>query len=397
MSLLSSRPALRWAVPVGVLAAALAAGGVDSVLSANAAPSLPERSAEQLLVDLQNARVQNFSGTVVQKADLGMPSLPAAGSQGSSNLTSLISGTHTLRVWSAGPEKMRFALLGTLGESDVIRNKQDLWTWSSSENSATHYRLSENAGTEKELPLQPPLGAKSPLPTTPADAADQLLKAIDPSTKVSTDGTAKVAGRSAYELVLEPRDTASRVSQVRLAVDATKHIPLRVQVFPKGSGKPALEVKFEQISFATPSDEQFRFTAPRGTKVTEGKLFGADGEHPDLPGKAGAPGKPDGLEKPGALAGAKPTIIGKGWTSVLVLHGAKLPEIADKQGGHDGGNPLAGVLSSLPKVDGAWGSGTLLKSKLFSALLTDDGRLLVGAVSPEQLYAAAADPAAKVK
>jgi len=51
---------------------------------------------------------------------------------------------------------------------------------------------------------------------------------------------------------------------------------------------------------------------------------------------------------------------------------------------------LGGVLDRLPRVSGSWGSGRLLSGKLFSALLTDDGRVLVGAVAPELLYAAAA-------
>jgi len=52
------------------------------------------------------------------------------------------------------------------------------------------------------------------------------------------------------------------------------------------------------------------------------------------------------------------------------------------------GGSLAQVLQMLPKVSGSWGSGHLLRGTLFSALLTDDGRLVVGAVAPEALYAA---------
>ncbi len=43
-------------------------------------------------------------------------------------------------------------------------------------------------------------------------------------------------------------------------------------------------------------------------------------------------------------------------------------------------------MNSLPKVSGSWGSGHLLTSALFSALITDDGRVLAGAVAPEKLY-----------
>ena len=48
------------------------------------------------------------------------------------------------------------------------------------------------------------------------------------------------------------------------------------------------------------------------------------------------------------------------------------------------------MLKVLPTVSGAWGSGHLLRGTLFSALLTDDGRVAVGAVAPEALYAALA-------
>jgi hypothetical protein len=75
-----------------------------------------------------------------------------------------------------------------------------------------------------------------------------------------------------------------------------------------------------------------------------------------------------------------------------VFRNITLPDAASSGGGS---NPLDAILNSLPDVSGDWGSGKLLRSNLFTGLLTDDGRLLVGAVSPEKLYAAASDPAAK--
>src|SRR3982751_6218552 len=133
MSIFTSRPAVRWLVPVAVAAAAVGGGALLNTLSAIASPTLPPRSAAQLLVDLQTARLDGLSGTVVQTADLGIPALPAIGA-GSSDLSSLVSGSHTLRVWYAGPDSARLALLGTLGESDVIRVGRDVWTWSSQSN-----------------------------------------------------------------------------------------------------------------------------------------------------------------------------------------------------------------------------------------------------------------------
>jgi len=52
------------------------------------------------------------------------------------------------------------------------------------------------------------------------------------------------------------------------------------------------------------------------------------------------------------------------------------------------------LLKSATRVSGAWGSGRLLRTSLVSALITDNGRMFVGAVQPSVLYAAAAQAAA---
>ena len=96
MSVFTSRPALRWLVPAAVTATVLGGGAALRTLTASADPTLPARSAAQLLVDLQTARLDGLSGTVVQRADLGLPALPVSG-QGSSELSSLVSGSRSTR------------------------------------------------------------------------------------------------------------------------------------------------------------------------------------------------------------------------------------------------------------------------------------------------------------
>ncbi len=211
-------------------------------------------------------------------------------------------------------------------------------------------------------------------PITPQKAADAALSAISPTTKVSTDGTAVVAGRNAYELVLEPKDTGSLVESVRIAIDGKTHVPTRVQIFARNSQDPSFEVGFTSFDPSTPSSTAFKFNPPPGTKVTEGSTPKSH--------EGALPGARSGLRTPAdqASAAAKPRIVGTGWTSVVV---ARLPE-----GAISGSGQASRVLRVLPKVSGTWGSGHLLKGTLFSALLTDDGRVVVGAVAPEALYAA---------
>ncbi len=366
MSVLSRHPAVRWTIPIAAVGIALGGTAVATQLSASADSTLPPRSAAQLLVDVQTARISAGSGTVVEKADLGLPSLPVAGGSGSSELSALLSGNHTLRVWYSGPSKVRAALLGTLGESDVIRNGSDLWFWSSDKNTATH-RLLPTDGVGEKTPTVNDLGGLTGSTMTPQQAADRALAAVGTTTSVSTDPAARVAGRDAYELVLAPKGTGSLIKEVRIAVDAVQHVPLRVQVFARNASEPSAEVGFTQVSFTRPADSQFRFSPPPGAKITAASTPSATSSTADRArGKAGS---------------AARNIAGSGWTSVVQ---EKLPATVDQLAAKDG--QLAGVLQTLPKVSGSWGSGRLLSSNLFSLLLTDDGRVLAGAVPPDELY-----------
>jgi outer membrane lipoprotein-sorting protein len=366
MSVMSSRPALRWLVPAAAVAVVVGGGAAVGTLAATAEPSLPPRTAQQLLVDLQTARLDGLSGTVVQSADLGLPNLPnLSGGSGTANIAALLTGTNQLRVWYSGPDKTRVALMGTLGETDVIRNGKDLWLWSSEQNKATHRTISDADAKAHQLP--------SDLPITPQEAADRALAAVDPSTEVTVGRSATIAGRDAYELVLAPRDKASLVGQVRIAIDATEHVPLRLEIYPKGSDETAFQIMFTQVDFARPDDAQFRFNPPPGAKVEE---------------STGTPVKPDasapghGAKVPGD---SDLTTVGEGWTTVAVV-----------KGGEDDGKAketkeAAQVLSLLTPVSGAWGSGHLLSGRLFSVLLTDSGTIYAGLVAPERLYEVATE------
>ncbi|WP_406832014.1 DUF2092 domain-containing protein [Pedococcus sp. KACC 23699] len=370
MSLFTERPALRWAAPVGA-AALVAAVALVAGRSASAVPSLPPRTPAQLLADVQQARPAGLSGTVVQTSKLGLPELPGVngfGGGSSSSLSSTVTGTHTWRLWYAGPTRSRLALVGSLGESDVIRNGRDLWVWSSTDKSATHALVPDEV---KHASAAPPALEPDNLPKTPQDAARLALAAVDPTTSVTTSGATSVAGRSAYDLLLRPKDADSLVSQVRISVDAQEHIPLRVQVYSTKAANPAFEVGFTAVSFAKPEASQFAFNPPPGTTVKQATL--------PTPGAGVATKAPQHSTSP------RPTVVGRGWASVVVT---KLPTQATSRSASSG--QLARLLRTLPTVSGSWGRGHLLNGTLFSAVLTDDGRLAIGAVTPQRLYAALA-------
>ena len=226
------------------------------------------------------------------------------------------------------------------------------------------------------------------LPPTPEDAAKAALAAIDPTTRAEVGPAVVVAGRTAYELVLTPKDSTTLVAQVRLAVDGERHLPLRVQVFSTKQSTPAIEVGFTSIDFSAPEARQFEFTPPPGTTVTEGMPEGLGDKAAGMPTEPGA--------GTAAAKAAAPRAVGTGWSRVVV---ATMPATTDAAPGGgtaaDGGlGQLQSLLGALPQVSGAWGSGRVLEGTLFSLVLTDDGRVALGAVAPDALYAALAAPAA---
>ena len=181
-----------------------------------------------------------------------------------------------------------------------------------------------------------------------------------------------MADRPARELVLAPTDDRSLISQVRIAVDDATSAPLRVQVLGEDAATVA-EIGFTAVDFSAPDAGQFSFNPPPGAEVTEKGAL-------DAP-EAREPGTAD--REAAEAAKASTRVVGEGWTTVVV---SKLPA-----GSTDAASGQLGtVLATLPTVSGSWGSGKLLAGTAFSAVLTDDGRVAVGAVAPQLLYDALA-------
>jgi outer membrane lipoprotein-sorting protein len=352
-----SRPGLRWAAPLAIVLVAAGSGLVAS--TATAQPHLPPTTPEQLLVDLQNVSVDALSGTVEQEANLGIPAIPSAGGTDSSEFNSLLTGKHRLGVWYAAPDKARVALYGDLGESDLIRNGDDVWTWSSQENKATHRTVAAD-------PAEP---TPSEVPKTPQEAAQRFIEAISPTTELTIDSTVTVAGRPAYDLVARPKDQGSLVTQSRLAVDGETHLPLRAEVF--AGDTTVFHIGYTEINFAQPDPKVFEFTPPPGAEVTEVPPRTTDEKSPS----------PDQRSPEESDA---PKVIGKGWTTVMIRD---VPANLDSRS-DQGDEQLRAFLRQLPEVSGSWGTGRLLSGTAFTAVVTDDGRLAIGSVTPEVLYAA---------
>jgi outer membrane lipoprotein-sorting protein len=262
----------RWAVPAGAVAVVGIVIGASAVASA-AQPSLPARSVAQLLAEVQAGASKPLgpvSATIQQTANLGLPALPQiSGLGGDSGALSTIAGTTSVSIWYLDQRHIRIARPVPMGERDLRLDGTQLWLWDSKTQTATHVLL----------PGQPPKaapGSHQLAPNVPSEsplaAARQVLKLIGTSTNVTLGPNATVAGRPAYQISISPKGSGSLVSKILIAIDASRHIPLQVQVYARSSASPAYQIGYTALTFGRPAMSNFSFTPPSGAKVKTVKL-----------------------------------------------------------------------------------------------------------------------------
>lgn len=250
-----------------------------AVASAEAAPSLPSRTAAQLLAEVaQGSKVPlgPLSATVQETSNLGLPQLPAFAQQGNGPGMFSSGGSKSISIWYRDPQQVRVAEMVQAGETDLRLNGRTLWVWVSKTQTATRYMLPAHFSgvpVNKRNGLVLPSrhsgfsAAGNSIPDTPQAAAAQLLKAVGPTTVVSVQRNVYVAGQAAYQLSLVPRSSKSLVGSVLIAIDAARRIPLRVQVYTRASSALAYSIGFTALTFGAPAASNFSFTPPAGATV----------------------------------------------------------------------------------------------------------------------------------
>jgi len=362
---------VRWVVPT--VAVVVVGGGIaaSAISVAQAAPDLPAKTPAQLLADIASTqKIPPLTGTVVETADLGLPQLPQVGNP--TSLTSLITGSHTVKVYWLDATHFRLAMPQTMTESDLVRNGATVWLWESADNTVTKYSIAGHEGKAAKPADLPAL--------TPQQAANDALQAVGKTTVVSVDSNVSVAGEAAYQLVLAPKDSRSTIGSIAIAIDAKTSVPLRVQVFAKGAATPAFQVGYTQISYVAPASANFNFTPPPGATYDNAS-------------------KPEaGQQDAGPAPAGEPGTYGSGWLTVAEVPASLLSEAAGKPApatapsgsgvfGADGRAAVSAFLGAGKQVSGSWGSGQLIHTSLVNVLIVGN-ELYIGAVDPSVLEAA---------
>ena len=342
---------------LSVAAAGTAAGVIGLVVLATPAgageapPALPPVSAQELVQSvLDTESIPAFAGSVAIENNLGLP-IPGMPKSG---------GGDAVQVWADGSGKGRLAIAGRASETTIVDDGATVWVWNSDERTVTKVPHPEGAADK-------PLEGKF---ADPAAAAAELVTSMQQDSTVSVDGTARVADRPVYQLVLAPKPSErTLLREIRVSVDSELRIPLQVEVLANGQADPAVKVGFTEFSDAQQDPKLFSFTPPAGATVSEKDV------ETEMHGQS-----VDDL-----LAAADLKFVGRGWDIVAT---GKVPEEA-LQGAQDmagaSGQDVFKLLGTIGKeVHGDFGTGYVLSASVGTVLITEDGKVAIGAV-PEQV------------
>lgn len=338
----------------GLALSALPAGADDE-------PVLPEIGAEELVASALAAEAPAFAGVAELKNELGLPAVP-----GTEALD-----FETVRVFHDGAEGARVQVERQASELTLVKNAQEAWAYDSQERTAKGLTWdaadADAARGHAEAEL-----------ADPSQAAAEIIERLRPTSDIFVDGTAKVADRAAYELVLTPKPSEKTLlREITVAIDAETRIPLRFDVFANGTSDPVLSLGFVELELGAQDADLFEFTPPEGAEVETTEADDAAGELRD--------GGEDAVEE-------RATTVGDGWDTVVIGEApAEAPSEGSFEGGPQGGQDLSGMLEQIgTPVSGAFGSGTHVQVAVGGVVLTDDGRIAAGAV-PRQVLVDALD------
>ena len=389
----------RW-VPSIAVPAVIAVGAIAVPLQANAI-DLPDLSPQQVMVLMQGADVTEFSGTIVKSSNLGLPTLEFSSMMSedsiaqmeekmpaemadfvpsvieSNTLTQaieLISGSHTIRVYVSGQDKLRAQILDPMSQRDLIVNGNEFWVYDAKMATALTGTIDIEADPAKQAEAeQKVLDYADSIAldlSSPEAIADYLVSMVDETSQIEVGKDHSVAGRSAYQLIISPDSPNSLVASAAVSVDSETGMPLKVEIFSTTQVEAAMTVGFESISFGSVDQGLFSFTPPAGTSV---ETFDADELMATL----------DGYEKPEGYVSdyevpAEPKVLGSDWDSVV--HLAALP--ADIPQDLMATELFADMLTEVP-------GGKVFSTPLVNVLLTDSGEVYMGAVTIDYLLSLA--------
>mgnify|MGYP000014458095 CR=1 FL=1 len=407
----------KW-IPALVAPATVVALSIAVPMQANAVIDLPDKSASEILQMMNSEPDMSFSGRVTKVSNLGLPPIgnmpdvsesmveemeenmpegmedfiPRVTNSGVfTDVLEIISGTHEARIYVDGPDKLRIQILDPMSERSLTVNGDTVWVYDDDKLAAQFMTMDSAELEAKKAEYESENSADieqriADLPfdiNNPAEVADYVLAEASEYSAITVGVDQNVAGRAAYELIATPLAAETTVDYVSVAVDAETGMALNVKIMAKGQIEPAMELGFTSIDYSTPAASIFEFTPSSDVTVTEMEMpeeFTIDGQtytkeelQAELESKKPTEAEYEELKAQYEAMENKPVVYENGWASVVEM------TLSDDM-------PVEMFESELfsemtQQVDG----GKVISTSLVNVLITDDGRVLAGAVNTDYL------------
>jgi outer membrane lipoprotein-sorting protein len=354
---LSTRRLLAIVGAVAVLA--LTAGIAQGALSGGS-PTPDPKPLDRAVVDALNApKVDGLTASVTFDNNL----VPA-GSLPEGSTSPLLSGAKG-RLWVTDDGRFRVELQSQAGDAQVASDGKQVTVFDASSNTAYRFDVPQErrneggADRDKHGPVT-------------LDQVDKAIAEISKHWSLSGADPTSTAGEPTYTVRISPRDDGGLLGAAELAFDAGNGIPLRAAVYADNQKEPVLQLKADDVSFASVPDSDVSVTPPANARVVDmssrqqrahdehGKpshIEGPDAVQSKVDFQLAAPASVAGLPRQGVRllqhgdeSGAV-VVYGKGLGAIAVIE-QKAGKEGQRQGGGDRDEQLR-----LPQVniDGATG------------------------------------------
>jgi hypothetical protein len=366
VSVVAGQTRRRWAVVVGVVVLLCALPSIDSALPVSV-PSVPPA---QLRAHIMASASTPYAGYAESDASFGLPSL-----EGLAGVSSLLDGITRMRVWQANLNYWRVDVLNDVGEDDTYQTPHGSYLWNSQ-----NELLTQVVG---KYPIRLP----RPADFLPPALAIRLLREAGGRARLTRLPARRVAGIAAAGLRLTPDDPASTIAQVDIWAEPGSWLPVLVEIFGRGSGQPAIESQFLQVSSWRPDQATLTPQRGPGTTFTQTDATDLSGALSDL-GPVILPGSLAGRGRGVSPLGfGQVGVYGHGLSTFVVLEISGSAGLSLIGGARTDGGTL---------LKGAKWTGVVMSSRIMTAVLLHPRRsagtfVLAGFVDRQLLERAAAN------
>lgn len=465
----------RW-VPA-LVAPMVIAGVIALPPLAATAVDLPDLSPQEVIL-LMDSPVVAFEGSVTKVANLGLPAfefssmmtqdmvdtMSATMPEGMEELVpqvleqnplmdviSLLSGTHNARIYSS-ENAVRVQILDPLSQRDLVVTKDSIWMYDYKDAIAytaaipnlDTVKLEEELKTYSETEEFTKAKAEAEESaskyaaelgidlSSPESIADYLVSKLEVYSTITVGQDHRVAGRTAYKLIMTPNSENTLVDSIQLSVDSETGMVLDLEVYSVEDSSPVFKLGFTNIKMGEPDASIFEFTPPSGTTVVdiqeliseympentesykakleeELKKLEAEYERADKdlikefnkPTEEELNAAAEAIRKElEALNLELPEVIGEGWDAVVRIpanSNADLVAINEKLAQFDItveelmteastlGESLSGAMTILDDMFRQFGDNKVFSTPLLNVLITPSGDAYVGSVDLDYL------------